>query len=121
MPHNTSPNFRGRVLSDHVQWELSYWREHARRAESVTRDDLRGSREDLRVTEIRIDNNEGTQTVIYMIGLASKEGVFALAISPAEKSIDSLVRDIVGSFKLVQRKLDADETSRVVSEIRAGK
>lgn len=103
-------------LVDHVQWELKYQRERAGRVESATRDDLSGPRKDLKVTEIRVYNNKGTPVIAYLIGLASKEGVFVLSVSPADKSTDPLVKEIVSSFKLVHRTLDVEEVKRVSLE-----
>src|SRR5436309_5314377 len=36
------------LLSAHAQWEVNYWHQHASRAESDTRDDLIGTRKDLK-------------------------------------------------------------------------
>jgi hypothetical protein len=48
-----------------------------------------------------------------LIGLAAKDGVFVLSVSPAKKDVDPLVKELVGSFKLVPRNLDAEETKRL--------
>ena len=40
------------LLSAHAQWEIDYWHQHASRVESNTREDLTGTRKDLKVTEI---------------------------------------------------------------------
>ena len=108
------------LLSAHAQWEINYWHQHASRVESDTRDDLIGTRKDLKVTEIRVYNDQGAQMSSYLIGLAAKDGVFALSVSsPAKKDIDPLVKELVSSFKLVPRKLDAEETKRLSSEAKA--
>jgi hypothetical protein len=52
----------------------------------------------------------------YLIGLAAKDGVFVLSLSPAKKDVDPLVKELVSSFKLVPRKLDAEEAKRLSSE-----
>ena len=88
------------LLVDHVQWELKYQREHASKVESAPRDDLSGPRKDLKVTEIRVYKNKGAPVIAYLIGLASKEGVFVLSVSPADKSTDPLIKEIVSSLKL---------------------
>ena len=50
-----------------------------------------------------------------MIGLASKEGVFVLSVSPADKSTDPLIKEIVSSLKLEYlRNLDVEEVSEDV-------
>ena len=36
------------LLSAHAQWEIDYWHQHASRVESNTREDLTGTRKDLR-------------------------------------------------------------------------
>ncbi|HEU0048550.1 MAG TPA: hypothetical protein VFQ43_13205 [Nitrososphaera sp.] len=107
------------LLSAHSQWEVNYWHQHASRVESNMREDLTGTRKDLKVTEIRVYNDKGAQMSSYLIGLAAKDGVFALSVSPAKKDIDPLVKELVSSFKLVPRKLDAEETKRLSSEAKA--
>ena len=71
------------------------------------------------MTEIRVYNDKGAQMSSYLIGLAAKDGVFALSVSPAKKDIDPLVKELVSSFKLVPRTLDAEETKRLSSEAKA--
>ena len=108
------------LLSAHAQWEINYWHQHASRVESNTREDLTGPRKDLKVTEIRVYNDKGAQLSSYLIGLAAKDGVFALSVSsPAKKGVDPLVKELVSSFKLVPRNLDAEETKRLSSEAKA--
>src|SRR5213080_3527516 len=107
------------VLSAHAQWEVNYWHQHASRVESNNRADLIGTRKDVMVTEIRVYNDKGAQLSSYLIGLAAKDGVFALSLSPAKQDIDPLVKELVSSFKLVPRKLDAEETKRLSSESKA--
>src|SRR5947207_3871484 len=107
------------VLSAHAQWEIDYWHQHASRVESNNRADLIETRKDVKVTEIRVYNDKGAQLSSYLIGLAAKDGVFALSVSPAKKDIDPLVKELVSSFKLVPRTLDAEETKRLSSEAKA--
>jgi hypothetical protein len=107
------------LLSAHAQWEIDYWHQHASRVESNTREDLTGPRKDLKVTEIRVYNDKGAQMSSYLIGLAAKDGVFVLSVSPAKKDVDPLVKELVSSFKLVPRNLDAEETKRLSSEAKA--
>ncbi len=104
------------LLSAHAQWEINYWHQHASRVESNSREDLIGTRKDVKVTEIRVYNDKGAQLSSYLIGLAAKDGVFALSVSPAKKDVDPLVKEVVSSFKLVPRTLDAEETKRLSSE-----
>ena len=106
-------------MSAHAQWEIDYWHQHASRVESDTRDDLIGTRKDLKVTEIRVYNDQGAQMSSYLIGLAAKDGVFVLSLSPAKKDVDPMVKELVSSFKLVSRNLDAEETKRLSSEAKA--
>jgi hypothetical protein len=107
------------LLSAHAQWEINYWYQHASRVESNTREDLTGTREDVKVTEVKVYNDKGAQLSSYLIGLAAKDGVFVLSVSPAKKDIDPLVKELVSSFKLVPRNLDAEETKRLSSEAKA--
>ncbi len=105
------------LLSAHAQWEVAYWRQHASRVESNAREDLTGTRKDVKVTEIRVYNDKGAQLSSYLIGLAAKDGFFALSVSsPAKKGVDPLVKELVSSFKLVPRNLDAEETKRLSTE-----
>jgi hypothetical protein len=107
------------LLSAHAQWETDYWRQHASRVESNTREDLVGTRKDVKVTEVSVYNDKGAQMSSYLIGLAAKDGVFVLSVSPAKKDVDPLVKELVSSFKLVPRSLDAEETKRLSSEAKA--
>jgi len=107
------------LLSAHAQWEIDYWHQHASRVESNNRADLIGTRKDVKVTEIRVYNDKGAQMSSYLIGLAAKDGVFVLSVSPAKKDVDPLVKELVSSFKLVPRNLDADEAKRLSSEAKA--
>src|SRR4029453_5520436 len=110
----------GDLLSAHAQWETNYWHQHASRVESNNRADLIGTRKDVKVTEIRVYNDKGAQLSSYLIGLAAKDGVFSLSVSsPAKKGVDPLVKELVSSFKLVPRNLDAEETKRLSSEAKA--
>jgi hypothetical protein len=109
----------GDLLGAHAQWEIDYWQQHASRVESNTREDLTGTRKDLKVTEIRVYNDKGAQMSSNLIGLAAKDGVFVLSVSPANKDIDPLVKELVSSFKLVPRNLDAEEAKRLSSEAKA--
>ena len=106
----------GDVLSAHAQWEIDYWHQHASRVESNAREDLTGTRKDVKVTEVKVYNDKGAQMSSYLIGLAARDGVFALSVSPAKKDVDPLVKELVSSFKLVPRKLDAEEAKRLSSE-----
>src|SRR5215469_15355680 len=100
----------------HAQWEIDYWHQNASKVESNTREDLTGARKDVKVTEIKVYNDKGAQMSSYLVGLAAKDGVFVLSISPAKKDVDPLVKELVGSFKLVPRELDAEEAKRLSSE-----
>ncbi len=87
------------LLASHLEWGLDYWRKHASKVESATRNDLSGSRSDLRVTAIRLSNNEGRQLKIYLIPLAAKEGVFVLSLSPVDGTNDPQIKEIAASFQ----------------------
>ena len=107
------------LLSAHAQWEIDYWHQHASRVESNIREDLTGTKKDVKVTEIKVYNDKGAQMSSYLIGLAAKDGVFVLSVSPAKKDIDPLVKELVRSFKLVPRGLDTEEAKRLSSEAKA--
>jgi hypothetical protein len=107
------------LLGDHAKWELEYWRKHASTVESVPRNDLSALRDDLRITEFRLHNGQGGQLNVYMIAMASKNGVFVLSISPVNASLDPMVKEIAASFKLVHRPLDAEEVKRRTLEEKA--
>ena len=110
----------GDVLSAHAQWEINYWHQHASRVESNAREDLTGIRKDVKVTEVKVYNDKGAPMSSYLIGLAAKDGVFALSVSsPAKKGVDPVVKELVTSFKLVPRNLDAEEAKRLSSEAKA--
>jgi hypothetical protein len=107
------------LLSAHAQWEIDYWHQRASRVESDIRTDLTGTRKDVKVTEIRVYNDKGAQMSSYLIGLAAKDGIFVLSVSRAKKDVDPLVKELVNSFRLVPRTLDAEETKRLSSEAKA--
>ena len=100
-------------LSAHAKWEIDYWRTKASMVESVTRDDLIGTRKDIKVTEITLHNNKGDQKIMYLIGLNLKAGVFVLSITTPNRSIDPMVKNILSTLKLVNTKLDAEEIARL--------
>ena len=109
----------GDLLSAHAQWEIDYWHQHASKVESNIREDLTGTRKDVKVTEVKVYNDKGAQMSSYLIGLAAKDGVFVLSVSPAKKDVDPLVKELINSFKLVPRNLDAEEAKRLSSEAKA--
>ena len=104
------------LLRAHAQWEIDYWHQRASKIESNTREDLTGTRKDVKVTEIKVYNDKGAQMSSYLIGLAAKDGVFVLSVSPAKKDADPLVKELINSVKLVSRNLDAEETKRLSLE-----
>src|SRR5262249_47239588 len=78
----------GVLLSDDTQCEIDYWHQQASKVESNTREDLTGTRKDVKATEIIVYNDKGAQMSSYLIGLAAKDGVFVLSISPPKKDLD---------------------------------
>ena len=82
------------LLSAHAQWEIDYWHQHASRVESNTREDLTGTRKDVKVTEIRVYNDKGAQLSSYLIGLAAKDGVFVLSVLTSQKGYRSVGKRI---------------------------
>lgn len=107
------------LFAGHLAWELEYWSKHAARVESAARNDLSAGRGDLQVTELTLYNDRGSSTKVYLMALASKEGVFVLALSPADAGIDSLAQELAASFTLVQRTLDPAEVKRLASAEKA--
>jgi hypothetical protein len=107
------------LLSAHAQWEIDYWHQRASKVESNIREDLTGTRKDVKVTEIKVYNDKGAQMSSYLIGLAAKDGVFVLSVSPAKKEVDPLIKELVSWFKLVPRNLDAEEAKRLSSQAKA--
>src|SRR5947208_11834354 len=107
------------LLSAHAQWETNYWHQHAGRVESNNRADLIGTRKDVKVTELKVYNDKGAWLSSYLIGLAAKDGVVVLSLSPAKKDVDPMVKELVSSFKLVYRNLDSEETYRLSAEVKA--
>jgi hypothetical protein len=108
------------LLADHARWELDYWRSHADRVESATRSDLGGTRQDLKITELRIYSNSGDKMTVYLVELASKEGVFVISISPGNLNTEPLVKEIARSFTLVPRVLSPEEVDRVAKTAKNG-
>ncbi len=53
------------LLSAHAQWEIDYWHQHASRVESNAREDLTGTRKDVKVTEIRVYNERRTVVILF--------------------------------------------------------
>ncbi len=107
----------GDMLEAHRQWEIEYWRKEAGEVESKNRDDLAGGRSDLKVTEITVPREKGAQLKAYLIGVAMKDGVFVLAISPADAKIDPMVKKLIASIRLVNQRLDIKaEAKRLVEE-----
>jgi hypothetical protein len=81
---------------------------------------LSGAREDLRITEIKLYRNDGVQLGIFMIALASKDGVFVLAVSPGSSATEAVVRETANSFTLVHRTLTAEEIATVSNAVKGG-
>ncbi len=105
------------MLEAHKQWELDYWRKQAGQVASKNRPDLAGGRHDLKVTEIIVPREKGTQLKAYLIGLAMQDGVFVFSISPADAKIDPMVKKLIASIRLVNEKLDVEaEAKRLVEE-----
>ncbi len=110
----------GDLLEAHRQWEIEYWRKEAGAVEARNRDDLAGGRQDLKVTEITVPREKGTQLKAYLIGLAMNDGVFVFAISPADAKIDPMVKKLIASIRLVNERLDLKaEAKRIVKESEA--
>ncbi len=105
-------------LEAHRQSELEYWRKQARKVDDTDRSDLRGTREDIMVIKLDIyGENVGQFMNLYMISVASKDGVYVLAISPASIDIEELVKSFIGSIKLVKKRFDLKEEN---AKIRMG-
>jgi hypothetical protein len=103
----------GDLLSDHAKWVLNYWRAHADKAESKNRGDLKGSRTDVRVTEMKLTKNKNEHMTAYITAFATKSGVVVFLFSPIHSDFDPKVKEIINSMKLVNKTLDADEIKRL--------
>ena len=57
----------------------------------------------------------GTDVILFDRTRCERWG-FVLSLSPAKKDVDPSVKELVSSFKLVPRKLDAEEAKRLSSE-----
>jgi hypothetical protein len=104
------------LLASHVEWESRYWRSNGSTVKSTTRNDLSGgTRADLRITEMQIERAGIKPNTVFVVGLASKEGVFVLSICCDQSGI-SWAKEIAPSFKLTHRALDPAEVVRVSKE-----
>jgi hypothetical protein len=103
------------ILESHKQWEIAYWNKKARKVESANRNDLIGTRRDMMVTELSIYGQNADQFIrIYQIVIASQNGVYVFAISPADKDIDELVKAFISTVKLVNKRFDVkEETAKI--------
>ena len=109
------------LLSAHMKWELEYWKKGCKKLESKTRNDLIGSKKDIRVTEVIMttDNpNDQKEHKLFSITILAKHTVQAISISgPGVDSnsinIDKAIRDIVHSLHIVPTALDGKEIARI--------
>ena len=100
------------ILEEQRKSELEYWRKRAKKVEFTARRDLRGAREDLMVTKFDIYGQNANQFMdVYMISVASKDGVYVLAISPASKANEELIKSFIDSIKLIKKRFDPKEES----------
>lgn len=98
------------MLEAHRRWEVEYWRKNAKKIDVTDRSDLRGIRSNVMVTELGVHGKNAAQFLsIYLIALASKDGVYAFAISPASKDVDGLVKSFIDSVELVKKRFDIKE------------
>ena len=106
------------ILEEQRNSELEYWRKRAKKVEIIDRRDLRGTREDLMVTKFDIYGQNANQFMdIYMISVASKDGAYVLAISPASNANEDLIKTFIDSIKLIKKRFDPKEES---AKIRMG-
>lgn len=95
------------VLKAHRQWEVEYWRKNSNKVDVADRSDLRSARRDVMVTELGVHGKNADQFLsIYLITLASKDGVYVFAISPASRDNDELVKSFIRSIKLINKRFD---------------
>ena len=57
--------------------------------------------------------------LIRRLGLLRKDRVFVFSVSQGKKNVDPLIKELVSSFRLVPRSLDAQEAKRLSSEAKA--
>src|SRR5882757_9080307 len=92
------------LLAAHAQWEIDYWHQHASRVESNAREDLTGTRKDVKVTEIRVYNDKCAQLSSYLIGTCrERRGFCPFSFLTSKEGRRSVAKGIVSSFKLVPR------------------
>jgi hypothetical protein len=106
------------LLTAHVEWESQYWRSQDNTVKTTTRNDLSGTRTDLRITEMEIEKAGEKPKTVYVMALASEEGVFVLSIC-CDQSGAAWAKEIAPSFNLTHRPLDPPEVVRVSKEILA--
>ena len=94
------------ILEAHKRWEVEYWRNRASKVESTNRDDLSGARKDLKITELTLRKQDGAQLKVYLIAVDLKEGVFVFSVSPASRDIDPMVKELINSVKIVNKRLE---------------
>lgn len=103
------------ILEAQRQSEIEYWRKKARKVNVVDRSDLGGTRDDIMVTRFDVFGEKADQFLnSYMISVASDDGVYILAISPASDSIDELVKSFISSIKLNKRRFNVKEESEKI-------
>ena len=82
------------LLSAHAQWEMNYWHQHASRVESNIREDLIGTRKDVKVTEIRVYNDQGAQMSSYLIRACCERWGFCALSFTSQKGCRSIGKRI---------------------------
>ncbi len=105
------------LLEAHLNWELAYWRQYASRVESAHRDDLGGARPGMKVTELSVYAEKGAPLKVYMIALALNDGVLVFSVSPADKSIDPMVKALIGSIRVVDGKPDLPAEAKRIRSV----
>lgn len=96
------------LLKAHLKWQLANMRKEFGKVRSRDRKDLVGRRKDVRATEIIVHGEKRHTMRVYLIGLATRDGVYMFAITPVDKpEDDNYARSLIGSLNLLHRPMDA--------------
>jgi len=94
------------LLKAHLKWQLDNMRKEFGKIQSRNRKDLVGSRRDVQATEIIVHGNKRRTMRVYLIALATHDGVYMFAITPADKAEDDyFAQSLIASLDLIPRPM----------------
>ena len=97
------------MLEPHSSWVADYYRKNAEKVELKNRDDLTGNNKGIKVTELRIEKKEKPLLKMFLIGIASNEGVFVFSLFSSETNLEPLVKEFISTARLVNKRLNVEE------------